>query len=104
MASALRCRRVTNRHRSSRHFGALRLPGLPPRVLQYNTKAAEGTGLRVLVLHDDAERQQACGRAERLADSKVSTFTQVLCEEVKEEVRGDISIKNNWKRTFPFEL
>lgn len=30
MASALRCRRVTNRHRSSRHFGALRCQASRP--------------------------------------------------------------------------
>ena len=30
----------------------------------------------MLVLHDDAEREYACGRVERLPETKVGTFTQ----------------------------
>ena len=63
----------------------------------------EGLRLRMLVLHDDANREYAHGPAEGLPDTKVGTFTQALFGEAKKDGWVVISMKNDWKRFFSFD-
>jgi hypothetical protein len=69
-------------------------------MLEY-TGAGDGVRLKVLVLHDDAEREYAYGPAEGLGDTKVGTFTQALFDEAKKYGWIIISMKNDWKTIFP---
>jgi phosphoglycolate phosphatase-like HAD superfamily hydrolase len=71
-------------------------------MLEY-TGAGDGARLKMLVLHDDAEREYAYGPAEGLPDSKVGTFTQELFDEAKRDGWVVISMKKDWKAIFPFE-
>src|SRR4029077_5739294 len=71
-------------------------------MLEY-TKAGDGARLAMIVLHDDAEREYAYGPAQGLPDTKVGTFTQALYDEAKKNGWIVISMKNDWKRLFPFE-
>jgi hypothetical protein len=66
------------------------------------TGAGAGARLKMLVLHDDAAREYAYGPAQGLPDSKVGTFTQALYDEAKKDGWTVISMKNDWKRIFPF--
>jgi phosphoserine phosphatase len=67
------------------------------------TGAGAGVRLKMLVLHDDAIREYAYGPAQGLPDSKVGTFTPALYEEANKDGWTVISMKNDWKRVFPFE-
>ena len=67
-------------------------------MLEY-TGAGDGARLMMLVLHDDAEREYAYGPKAR----KVGTFTDALMDEAKKQGWTVISMKNDWKRIFPFE-
>jgi hypothetical protein len=67
------------------------------------TGAGAGARLKMLVLHDDATREYAYGPAQGLPDSKVGTFTPGLFDEAKKKGWTVISMKNDWKRIFPFE-
>jgi hypothetical protein len=71
-------------------------------MLQY-TGAGDGLRLKMLVLHDDAEREYAYGPAQGLPDTKVGTFPQDLYDEAKKDGWIVISMKNDWKRIFGFE-
>jgi phosphoglycolate phosphatase-like HAD superfamily hydrolase len=71
-------------------------------MLEY-TGAGDGLRLKMLVLHDDAEREYAYGPAEGLPDTKVGTFTQDLYDEAKKNGWVVISMKKDWKRIFSFE-
>jgi phosphoglycolate phosphatase-like HAD superfamily hydrolase len=71
-------------------------------MLEY-TKAGDGARLSMLVLHDDAEREYAYGPAKGLPDTKVGAFPQVLYDETNKDGWIVISMKNDWKRIFPFE-
>ena len=71
-------------------------------MLEY-TKAGDGAGLSLLVLHDDAEREYAYGPAHGLPDTKVGTFTQALYDEAEKNGWIVISMKKDWKVIFPFE-
>jgi phosphoglycolate phosphatase-like HAD superfamily hydrolase len=71
-------------------------------MLEY-TEAGEGLRLKMLVLHDDAEREYAYGPAEGLPDTKVGTFTQDLYDEAKRDGWVVSSMKNDWKRIFGFD-
>jgi phosphoglycolate phosphatase-like HAD superfamily hydrolase len=72
-------------------------------MLEY-TKAGNGARLCMLVLHDDAEREYAYGPAQGLPKTKVGAFTQALYDEAKKDGWFVISMKNDWKVIFPFEL
>jgi phosphoglycolate phosphatase-like HAD superfamily hydrolase len=65
------------------------------------TGAGEGARLKMLVLHDDAEREYAYGPADGLPDTKVGTFTQALMDEAKQRGWVVISMKDDWKTIFP---
>lgn len=71
-------------------------------MLEY-TRSGGGARLAMLVLHDDATREFAYGPANGLPASKVGTFTQALFDEAKSAGWTVISMKNDWKRIFPFE-
>jgi phosphoglycolate phosphatase-like HAD superfamily hydrolase len=71
-------------------------------MLEY-AGAGDGARLKMLVLHDDAQREYAYGPALGLPDTKVGTFTQALYDEAKKDGWNVISMKNDWKRIFPFE-
>jgi phosphoglycolate phosphatase-like HAD superfamily hydrolase len=70
-------------------------------MLEYTTAGA-GARLGLLVLHDDAEREYAYGPAAGLPDTKVGAFSQALFDEAKNRGWIVISMKNDWKRVFPF--
>jgi phosphoglycolate phosphatase-like HAD superfamily hydrolase len=72
-------------------------------MLEY-TKAGEGARLGMLVLHDDAKREYAYGPALGLPDTKVGTFTPALYDEAKKQRWAVISMKNDWKRVFAFDV
>jgi phosphoserine phosphatase len=71
-------------------------------MLEYTT-INEGARLGMLVLHDDAVREYAYGPARGLPDTKVGTFTPALYEEAKKRGWVVISMKNDWRRLFPFD-
>jgi uncharacterized protein (TIGR03000 family) len=71
-------------------------------MLEYTTAGA-GARLGMLVLHDDARREYAYGPATGLPDSKVGTFTQALYDEARKKGWAVISMKDDWKRVFPFD-
>jgi phosphoglycolate phosphatase-like HAD superfamily hydrolase len=71
-------------------------------MLEYTT-AGSGPRLAMLLLHDDATREYAYGPARGLPDSKVGTFTQALYDEAAKKGWVVISMKNEWKRIFPFD-
>jgi phosphoglycolate phosphatase-like HAD superfamily hydrolase len=67
------------------------------------TGAGDGTRLKMLVHHDDAQREYAYGPAGGLPGTKVGTFDQSLMDEAKAKGWTVISMKNDWKRVFAFE-
>ena len=71
-------------------------------MLEY-TKAGDGARLAMLVLHDDAEREYAYGRAQGLPDTKVGGFPQALYDEAQKDGWVVISMKKDWKKIFPFD-
>ena len=71
-------------------------------MLEY-TGAGDGLRLKMLVLHDDADREYAYGPAQGLPDTKVGTFTQDLYDEAKKDGWVVISMKDDWKRIFGFD-
>jgi phosphoglycolate phosphatase-like HAD superfamily hydrolase len=64
------------------------------------TAAGDGARLKMLVLHDDAEREYAYGPANGLPDTKVGTFSQELMDEAEQKGWVVISMKNDWKTIF----
>jgi phosphoglycolate phosphatase-like HAD superfamily hydrolase len=72
-------------------------------MLEY-TNAGDGARLSMLVLHDDTEREYAYGPAQGLPATRVGTFTQSLYDEAKKNGWFVISMKNDWKILFPFEV
>jgi len=57
----------------------------------------------MLVLHDDAKREYAYGPAKGLPDTSVGTFSDALLAEATKNSWTVISMKNDWKRIFPFD-
>jgi phosphoserine phosphatase len=71
-------------------------------MLQW-TQAGAGARLMMLVLHDDAKREYAYGPASGLPDTHVGTFSEALMSEATKNSWVVISMKNDWKRIFPFD-
>jgi len=67
------------------------------------TQAGDGARLMMLVHHDDADREYAYGPAGGLPDTHVGTFSDALMAEANKNGWVVISMKNDWKRIFPFE-
>jgi len=63
------------------------------------TQENKGRTLEYLVHHDDSIREYAYG-----PNSKVGTFSTALMDEAKEKGWEVISMKNDWKVIFPWEL
>jgi hypothetical protein len=59
--------------------------------------------LSMIVLHDHAAREYACGPAPGLPDSRVGTFTSALYDEATKQGWPVITMKRDWKRIFAFE-
>ncbi len=70
-------------------------------MLEFSS-AGTGARLAMLVLHDDAQREYAYGPAQGLPNTQVGTFSQALYDEAKAKGWTVISMKNDWKRIFPF--
>jgi phosphoglycolate phosphatase-like HAD superfamily hydrolase len=66
-------------------------------MLQW-TQAGGGPRLMMLVHHDDAQREYAYGAA-----TKVGTFSDSLMAVAKRGGWTVISMKNDWRRIFPFD-
>ena len=71
-------------------------------MLEY-AQSSPGAHLEMLVLHDDATREYAYGPANGLPNTKVGTFTQNLYNLAKTNGWVVISMKDDWKRIFPFD-
>jgi hypothetical protein len=61
-------------------------------------QAGKGARLMMLVRHDDADREYAYG-----ANSSNGTFSDALIAEAANKGWTVVSMKNDWKRVFPFE-
>ena len=70
-------------------------------MLEYTQAAGS---FPVLVLHDDAKRECAYGPAQGLPDTKVGTFSQPLYDEAKAKGWTVISMKNDWKQIFAWDM
>ncbi len=66
------------------------------------TGTGSGARLRMLVYHDDADREYAYGPAGGLPDTKVGAFPQALMDEAEKLGWTVISMKKDWKRIFAF--
>jgi hypothetical protein len=62
------------------------------------TQAGGGAHLMMLVHHDDAAREYAYG-----PESKIGTFSDALMAEANKNGWTVISMKDDWKRIFPFK-
>ena len=71
-------------------------------MLEY-AQTGGGARLMALVLHDDAEREYDYAPGSKGADTKVGAFPQALADQAKAKGWIVISMKNDWKRVFPFD-
>ena len=71
-------------------------------MLEY-TQAGDGARLMMLVHHDDATREYAYGPGGGLPDTHVGTFSDALFAEANKNGWVVISMKDDWKRIYPFE-
>jgi phosphoglycolate phosphatase-like HAD superfamily hydrolase len=67
------------------------------------TGAGEGARLKMLVHHDDGQREYAYGPGGGLPETKVGTFSEALMTQAKTSGWSVISMKNDWKRIFAFD-
>jgi phosphoglycolate phosphatase-like HAD superfamily hydrolase len=67
------------------------------------TGAGDGARLKMLVHHDDPVREYGYGPAGGLPDSKVGTFSDALLTEANSLGWTVVSMRNDWKRVFPFD-
>ena len=63
------------------------------------TQSGNETNLMLLIHHDDATREYAYG-----AKSKIGTFSDALMSEAIQNRWKIVSMKNDWKVIFPFEI
>jgi phosphoserine phosphatase len=85
-----------------RPYAAFGNSGGDAQMLEW-TQAGDGARLMMLVLHDDAKREYAYGPAVNLPDTHVGTFSEALLTEATKNAWVVISMKNDWKRIFPFD-
>jgi len=71
-------------------------------MLEY-TQSGRGARFMLLVLHDDSSREYAYGPALGLPDVKLGAFTPALYDEAKAKDWTIVSMKQDWKRVFPFQ-
>jgi len=67
------------------------------------TQAGDRARLMMLVHHDDATREYAYGPGGGLPDTHVGTFSEALMTQANKNGWIVISMKDDWKRIFPFE-
>jgi phosphoglycolate phosphatase-like HAD superfamily hydrolase len=67
------------------------------------TQAGDGARLMMLVLHDDGQREYAYGPARGLPDTHVGTFSEALLTQANKSGWIVISMKDDWKRIYPFD-
>lgn len=67
------------------------------------TQSSDGLSLMMLVQHDDPIREYAYGPAGGLPNTEIGTFTDSLATEAQQKGWIVISMKNDWKRIFPFD-
>ncbi|HVQ19744.1 MAG TPA: HAD family hydrolase [Terrimicrobiaceae bacterium] len=67
------------------------------------TQAGDGARLMMLVLHDDGQREYAYGPAKGLPDTHVGTFSEALLTQANKSGWIVISMKDDWKRIYPFD-
>jgi phosphoglycolate phosphatase-like HAD superfamily hydrolase len=67
------------------------------------TGAGPAPRLKVLIRHDDWQREYAYGPGGGLPDTKVGTFDQALLDEAAARSWTVVSMKNDWKRVFALE-
>jgi haloacid dehalogenase-like hydrolase len=66
-------------------------------------QAGDKARLMMLVLHDDAKREYAYGPAAGLPDTSVGTFSEALLLKATKNAWVVISMKNDWKKIYPWE-
>ena len=71
-------------------------------MLEY-TLGSGGARFGLLVLHDDAAREYAYGPVLGLPTPQLGAFTPALYEQAKTAGWTVVSMRNDWKRVFPFE-
>lgn len=71
-------------------------------MLDY-TQGGNGSRFMLLVLHDDSAREYAYGPARGLPDVKIGAFTPDLEEHAVKNGWTVVSMKDDWKRIFPFD-
>jgi hypothetical protein len=67
------------------------------------TGAGDGARLKMLLHHEDAQREYAYSPAGGLPNTRVGAFDQLLMNEAKTQGWTVISMKNDWNRIFAFE-
>ena len=67
------------------------------------TQAGDGARLMMLVHHDDGMREYAYGPGGGLPDTHVGTFSEALLTQANKSGWTVISMKDDWKRIYPFE-
>jgi len=67
------------------------------------TQAGDGARLMMLVLHDDGRREYAYGPAKGLPNTHVGTFSEALLTQANKSGWIVISMKDDWKRIYPFD-
>ena len=67
------------------------------------TQAGDGARLMMLVHHDDGTREYAYGPGGGLPDTHVGTFSEDLMAKAKSSGWVVISMKDDWRRIFPFD-
>ena len=72
-------------------------------MLEY-TLGGGGSRFGLLLLHDDAAREYAYGPALGMAGPQIGAFTQALYEQAHRDGWTVVSMKDDWKQVFPFEL
>ncbi len=66
-------------------------------------QAGDKARLMMLVLHDDQKREYAYGPAAGLPDTSVGTFSEALLLKATKNAWVVISMKNDWKKIYPWE-
>jgi phosphoglycolate phosphatase-like HAD superfamily hydrolase len=85
-----------------RPYAAFGNSGGDQQMLEW-TQSGGGARLMMLVHHDDATREYAYGPGGGLPDTRVGTFSDALMTEANKSGWIVISMKDDWKRIFPFE-
>jgi phosphoglycolate phosphatase-like HAD superfamily hydrolase len=67
------------------------------------TQAGDKARLMMLVLHNDATREYAYGPAAGLPATSVGTFSEALLLKATKNAWVVISMKNDWKKIYPWE-